>query len=55
MDNRRKSVVAFIKRPFVPVHNIRMSKADEEFINRIIALIEEHMTNEQLNVEWLLK
>ncbi len=30
-----------------------MSKADEEFINRIIALIEEHMTNEQLNVEWL--
>lgn len=53
MDNRRKEREAFIKRPFVPVHNIRMSKADEEFINRIIALIEEHMTNEQLNVEWL--
>lgn len=53
MDNRRKEREAFIKRPFVPVHNIRMSKADEEFINRVIALIEEQMTNEQLNVEWL--
>lgn len=53
MNNRRKEREAFIKRPFVPVHNIRMSNADEEFIDRIIALIEQHMTNEQLNVEWL--
>lgn len=53
MDNRRKEREAFVKRPFVPIHNIRMSKADEEFINKVISLIEEHMTNEQLNVEWL--
>jgi signal transduction histidine kinase/DNA-binding response OmpR family regulator len=53
LDNRRKKWEAFSKRPFFPVHNMKMNKADEEFMDRIIHLIHENITDYNFNVERL--
>ena len=36
LSNRRKEREAVSKRPFFPVHNMQMNKADEEFMNKSI-------------------
>lgn len=53
LDNRRKEREAFSKRPFFPVHNMHMSKADEEFMDQIIGIIHENITDVNFNVERL--
>ncbi len=53
LDNRRKEREAFSKRPFFPVHNMHMSKADEEFMDKIIGIIHENITDVNFNVERL--
>lgn len=53
LNNRQKEREAFSKRPFFPVHNMQMNKADEEFMEKVIQIIQENMVDEQFNVERL--
>lgn len=53
LNNRQKEREAFSKRPFFPVNNIQMNKADKEFMDRIIAIIHENITDENFGVEKL--
>lgn len=51
LDNRRREREAFSKRPFFSVDNMQMNKADEEFMNKIISIIEENITDDNFSVE----
>lgn len=51
LDNRRREREAFSKRPFFSVNNMQMNKADEEFMNRVIRLIEDNITDDTFGVE----
>jgi ligand-binding sensor domain-containing protein/signal transduction histidine kinase/DNA-binding response OmpR family regulator len=53
LNNRKKEWEAFSKRPFFPVHNMKVNKADEEFMDKIIHLIHENITDHNFNVERL--
>lgn len=53
LNNRQKEREAFSKRPFFPVNNMQMNKADKEFMDRIIAIIHENITDEDFGVEKL--
>ncbi|NDV80408.1 two-component regulator propeller domain-containing protein [Bacteroides sp. 51] len=53
LDNRQKEREAFTKKPFFPVRNMQLNKADEEFMNQVIEVIEENITYENFNVERL--
>lgn len=53
LTNRQKEREAFAKRPFFPVHNMRMNKADEEFMDKIINLIHQNITDDNFSVERL--
>ena len=53
LNNRQKEREAFSKRPFFPVNNMQMNKADKEFMDRIIAIIHENITDENFGVEKL--
>ena len=33
-----------------PVHNMQMNKADEEFMNKVINVIQENISDENFNV-----
>ena len=51
LNNRRKEREAFSKHPFFPVHNMQVNKADEEFMGKVIEIINENLTDENFNVE----
>ena len=51
LSNRRKEREAFSKTSFFPVHNMQMNKADEEFMNKVINVIQENISDENFNVE----
>lgn len=51
LDNRRHERKAFLNKPFFSVDKMKMNKADEEFMNKAIALINENISNENFNVE----
>lgn len=51
LDNRQKEREAFAKKPFFPMRNMQLNKADEEFMNRVISVIEENIIHENFNVE----
>lgn len=51
LSNRRKEREAFSKRPFFPVHNMQMNKADEEFMNKVIQVIQDNITDDNFSVE----
>jgi len=53
LNNRQKEREAFAKRPFFPVHNMKMNRADEEFMDKIIRMIHENITDYNFNVERL--
>lgn len=53
LNNRQKEREAFSKRPFFPVNNIQMNKADKEFMDHIIAIIHQNITDENFGVEKL--
>lgn len=53
LSNRRKEREAFSKRPFFPMQGMQMSKADELFMERAVKVINDHITEEQFNVERL--
>lgn len=51
LDNRRREREAFAKRPFFSVNNMQMNKADEEFMNKVIKIIEDNITEDNFGVE----
>lgn len=51
LENRRKEREAFTKKPFFPVRNMQLNKSDEEFMNKVIEIIEQNITQESFNVE----
>ncbi len=53
LHNRRREKEAFMRKPFLPIQNIGMNKADEEFIQKIIDIIEENITDSGFSVERL--
>lgn len=53
LNNRRREKEAFMRKPFLPIQNIGMNKADEEFVQKIITTIEENITDPDFSVERL--
>lgn len=53
LSNRQREKEAFIRKPFLPLQNIGMNKADEQFIQKIIDIIHENITDSDFNVERL--
>ncbi|MDR0698942.1 MAG: response regulator [Tannerella sp.] len=53
LNNRQREKEAFMRKPFLPIRNIGMNKADEEFILKIIHIIEENITDSDFSVERL--
>ena len=51
LNNRRREREAFSKRPFFSVDNMQMNKADEEFMNNVIRIIEDNITDDNFGVE----
>lgn len=51
LDNRRHERKAFLNKPFFTVDNMKMNKADEEFMSKVVALINQNISNEGFNVE----
>ncbi len=53
LENRKREREAFSKKPFFNVDSIHTSKADEEFMNKCIDVINAHVSEEDFNVESL--
>lgn len=53
LENRKREKEAFIKKPYVTSQSIGLCKADEELINKIIAIIDENITDSNFGVERL--
>ena len=53
LDNRDKERETFSKRPFFPIDNMKMSREDEEMMQRIIDIITDNIRDEEFNVERL--
>ncbi len=53
LSNRQREKEAFIRKPFLPLQNIGMNKADEQFIQKIVDIIHENITDPEFNVERL--
>ena len=51
LSNRQKEREAFAKRPFFPMNGMQMSHEDEEFMNRTLEVINQHLSDESFNVE----
>lgn len=51
LDNRQHERKAFLKKPFFTVDNMKLNKADEEFMNKVIAIITENIGDENFSVE----
>ncbi len=51
LDNRQKEREAFSKRPFFPMRNMQMSREDEEFMGKVIEVINANLEDETFNVE----
>lgn len=52
-DNRKREKEAFMRKPFLPVSSMGMSKADEELMNKLIDIIEDNITDPNFGVERL--
>ncbi|MFA5329858.1 MAG: two-component regulator propeller domain-containing protein [Prolixibacteraceae bacterium] len=53
ISNRMREREAFMKKPFLPIQQIGMNKGDEEFIEKIVEIINENITDANFNVEKL--
>jgi two-component system sensor histidine kinase/response regulator len=53
LSNRRKEREAFLKRPFFPVNNMQLSKEDEDFMKKVLEIIDGNIADDKFNVERL--
>lgn len=51
LDNRRRERDSFYKKPFFGVNSMHITKADEEFMNKVVKIIEDNMGDDKFNVE----
>lgn len=51
LDNRRHERKAFLNKPFFTVDNMKLNKADEEFMNKVIDIINKNIDDENFGVE----
>lgn len=51
LDNRRRERESFSKKPFFNMDNMHTTKADEEFMNKVIKIIEDNVGEDNFNVE----
>lgn len=52
-DNRKKMREAFVSSPFSHTDNITLTKSDEQFLNRLIEVINKNISNPGFNVDHL--
>ena len=53
LSNRKREREAFLKKPFLGVQQIGMSKSDEQFMDKIVSLIHENISEPDFSVERL--
>lgn len=53
LDNRRRERQAFSKKPFFRMDNMKYTPAEEEFMNKVIQAIKDHISEEEFNVDSL--
>lgn len=51
LDNRRHERKAFLNKPFFSVDNMKLNKAEEEFMNKVIDIINRNIDDENFSVE----
>lgn len=51
LDNRRYERKAFLNKPFFSVDNMKLNKAEEEFMNKVIEIINHNIDDENFGVE----
>ena len=51
LENRKHERKAFLKQPFFSIDNMKMTKADEEFMNKVIKIITDNISDENFSVE----
>lgn len=51
LENRKHERRAFLKQPFFSIDNMKMTKADEEFMNKVIKIITDNISDENFSVE----
>lgn len=53
INNRKREKELFLKKPFMSIQQVGLSKADEQFMNKIIDVINENITEPSFGVEAL--
>jgi signal transduction histidine kinase/DNA-binding response OmpR family regulator len=53
ISNRMREREAFMQKPFLPIQQIGMNKADEEFLEKVVEIINENITDVNFSVEKL--
>ena len=53
INNKKRDIELFLKKPFLPIQQGGMNKADENFLNKIIEIINENIADSNFNVESL--
>lgn len=53
LENRRRERESFSKKPFFNMEDMHMTKADEEFMNKVIKVIEDNVGEDNFNVEYM--
>lgn len=51
LENRKHERKAFLKQPFFSMDNMKMTKADEEFMNKVNEIINKNIADENFSVE----
>lgn len=51
LENRKHERKAFLKQPFFSIDNMKMTKADEEFMNKVMKIITDNISDENFSVE----
>lgn len=51
LDNRRNERKAYLKKPFFTVDNMKVSKSDEEFMNKVVESINKNIADDSFTVE----
>ena len=53
LENRRRAREAFAKKPFFQADNILVNRNDEKFMEKVLSIIKENISDENFNVEVL--
>ena len=53
LENRRRSREAFSRKPFFQAENIPVNREEEKFMEKVLAIIKDNMSDENFNVEAL--